>query len=254
MNSIVIIGSGNVATCLGKLFKQYGVAILGIYSPTVSHAKNLAEILETDYFLSIEEIPTDADFYLLAIKDSSVEEISNQLQVDGVVLHCSGATSIDVLNTHKKFGVMWPLQTITKNSQLTPDSIPICIEGNNEMVTNEIEQLTNIISNKVERISFEQRKYAHLAAVFANNFTNHLYEMASQILENNGLSFDLIRPIILETANKIQHAIPNETQTGPAKRNDATSIEQHLELLKKYPEFRQLYELLSAGICKHNTQ
>jgi len=252
IKSIVIIGSGNVATCFGKAFYESGMSVLAIYSQHIEHANTLAEQLKTKAVSTFNEIPTDADFYFLAVKDSVIEEVSEHLNVNGIVIHFSGNTLIDILNKHKNYGVIWPLQTLTKNFQPEFKTIPLCVEGNNETTSNSISELVATISNKVVMMNSTQRKFAHLAAVFANNFSNHLFEISSQILKEHYLDFAVLRPIILETARKVQQASPSEMQTGPAVRGDIKTMNEQLEMLKLYPEYKNIYEILSKSIINQN--
>ena len=250
--TIVIIGSGNVATCLGKAFVEVGMNVLAVYSQQIDHAKILVEQLKTKAVSSLNELPTDADFYFLAVKDSVIKELSEQLNVNGIVIHFSGNSSIDFLNKHKNFGVIWPLQTLTKNFQPDFKSIPLCVEGNNETTLKSISELASTISAKVLMMNSTQRKFAHLAAVIANNFSNHLFEISAQILKDHDLDFEILRPIILETSRKVQHAYPSEMQTGPAIREDLKTIDEQLEMLNEYPEIKNLYNVLTKSIINQN--
>jgi predicted short-subunit dehydrogenase-like oxidoreductase (DUF2520 family) len=253
VKSIVIIGSGNVATCLGNAFQQAGLTISGVYSPTISSAQILTDQLQTIRIHSLAEIPLNADAYLLAVKDSVIEEASNAMPlVDGIVIHCSGMTPLEVLSKHNNYGVLWPIQSITKNDTIHFKTTPFCVEGNNETTTSQLEALIKQLSDYVTLMNSEQRQYVHLASVFANNFSNHLFDLAFQIMESKGLSFDLIRPLILETANKVQYNNPTDVQTGPAKRNDQVTMRRHFDLLKNNLEWQQLYETLSKSIGKQN--
>lgn len=253
VKSIVIIGSGNIATCLGNAFQQAGLTISGVYSPTVSSAQILADQLQTIRIHSLAEIPVNADAYLVAVKDSVIEEVSNTIPiVNGIVVHCSGMTPLQVLSKHKNYGVLWPIQSITKNSTINFKTIPFCVEGNNETTTSQLESFIKQVSDHVTLMNSEQRQYVHLASVFANNFSNHLFDLAYQIMESKGLSFDLIRPLIFETANKVQYNSPTDVQTGPAKRNDKVTMGRHIDLLKNNLELQQLYEILSKSIGKQN--
>lgn len=252
MKSIVIIGSGNVATCFGHAFKSAGLNITAVFSPDAAHAKTLGEKLHTEIVSEYSEIPDNSDFYLLAVKDSVINEVSDNLKVNGIVIHCSGITEIDALNKHKSHGVIWPVQTITKDHLLNKDELPLCVEGNNGHTQNETENLARMISNQVIIMNGTERKYAHLAAVITNNMSNHLFDVASQILKEHNLSFDILRPIISETARKVQHALPHDVQTGPAKRNDIETIQKHLGLLKDHPDFARIYEAITASIRNKN--
>ena len=254
IKSIVIIGSGNVATCFGKAFKRAGLNIPFLYSPDFSHAQIFANELNSKAVSSLKQLPSDADVYLLAVKDSVIKEVSDELDVKGTVVHCSGATSIEVLNKHKSYGVIWPLQTISKNFLPDKSTIPLCIEGNDENTSIQLLEFAKNLSDQVVMMNSQQRKYAHLAAVIANNFSNHLFDIAAQILQTHGLPFELLRPLIKETARKVQQSNPAEMQTGPARRNDAETIMEHLAMLKDHPEFRQIYETISHSIINQNKQ
>ncbi len=250
--SIVIIGSGNIATCFGKALIDAGMSVQAIYSRNFEHAKNLAHLLKAQAVSLIDELPVDADFYMIAVNDSSITEISDQLKVNGIVFHCSGNTSIEAIKSHKNHGVIWPLQTISKNFELNIKAIPLCIEGNIEDTTNTLTDLANTISEKVVQMNSQQRKYAHLAAVFANNFSNHLFDISAQLLKDHQLDFDLLRPLILETARKVQFANPSEMQTGPAIRQDHTTVNEHLKMLNDHPDYKNMYDILSKSIIELN--
>jgi len=252
LSSLVIIGSGNVATCLGNAFVRNGVHVKAVYSLHIEHANELARKLNTSVASTMNDIPNDADFYLLAVKDAVIKEVSDQLNVNGIVIHCSGTTNVDALNKHNLSGVIWPVQTLTKDFIPDKNMLPLCVEGINDDVTKKLLTLCNAISDQVIVMNSEQRKYAHLAAVIANNMSNHLFDMASVILKEHGLSFDLLRPIIKELANKLQHANPYETQTGPAKRGDLDTIQKQLEMLNEHPRYREMYKMISESILSQN--
>jgi predicted short-subunit dehydrogenase-like oxidoreductase (DUF2520 family) len=250
MASIVLIGSGNVATCLGKAMQHAGMEIRAVYSRNLDHATVLANELHTKATDDIGQLPADADLYLLAVKDTVIATLSEQLNVQGTVVHCSGMMSAEVLGRHPHYGVLWPVQTLTKAVQPDFRGIPFCVEGSDLVAVETITGLAQVISGKVAMLSFSQRQSVHLAAVFANNFSNHLFHMASALLAKQGISFDLLRPLIAETARKVQEHLPAEVQTGPAARNDLPTIEAHRALLNDHPDYRKLYELLSAAIGK----
>lgn len=252
MASIVLIGSGNLATCLGKAMLQAGMEIRGVYSRNFSHAAELSKTLETIAGDDLTTVPEGADFYLIAVKDAAIAEVSAQLDVRGTVVHCSGMSAIDLLGKHAHHGVLWPVQTFTKNIQPDFNRIPFCVEGNNTQSSDSIAALARTISQQVVPMSSLQRRYVHLAAVFANNFSNHLFHTAADLLQQHDLPFDLVRPLIMETARKVQQSDPREVQTGPAIRNDQPTMDAHLRMLDGQPEWRQLYALLSAAIGKEN--
>lgn len=253
IKSAIIIGSGNVATHLGKALKRSGITIDVVYSRSLGHAEQLAGQLGAVPYTDLKLVPSHADLYLIAVKDAAIEEVAAQLSVnDGLVLHTSGITPMEILKMHKRHGVFYPLQTLTKNVEPDLKNVPLLIEANNEKDQRGLELIAATISEKVFTITSEQRQFVHLAAVFANNFSNHLYAIAEQIMQAHHIPFEILKPLILETARKVQEHEPQSVQTGPAIRNDQPTVEKHLALLQQTPEFRQMYELLSRSIRSLN--
>lgn len=168
----------------------------------------------------------------------------------GIVAHTSGSTSVDVFEGPGNYGIFYPLQTFTTDREVDIKKVPFCIEASNDEVLKQLVEVAEKISNSVYLINSRQRKYLHVSAVLVNNFTNHLYQMASEFLEDRELDFKLLKPLILETANKIQQISPEEAQTGPARRGDVSTVNQQLEMLDGYPEYRQLYKLFSEQLMK----
>jgi len=163
-------------------------------------------------------------------------------------MHCSGLTHINALGSLNNYGVFWPIQSFSNNLNFNFKEIPVCIEANTEENLRIIEHLALKISGNVLAISSDKRKYLHLAAVFANNFANHMFAIAEDIALKNNVDFNLLKPLIFETANKINCLNPAQSQTGPAIRRDINTINEHLTLLKTTPVYRQLYELISFSI------
>lgn len=249
IQSAVIIGSGNVATHLGKALKRAGVSIDVVYSREMDHAQQLAHMLGAVPYTDLKFVPSHADLYLIAVKDTAIETVASVLKVsDGLVVHTSGITPMEILHMHKRYGVFYPLQTLTKNVEPDLKSIPLLVEANSKEDQAELLRIAALISDKTFPITSDQRQFVHLAAVFANNFSNHLYAIAEQITQAHQIPFEILKPLILETARKVQEHDPQSVQTGPAVRNDIATIEKHLQLLQQTPEFRQIYELLSRSI------
>ncbi|MFN0257036.1 Rossmann-like and DUF2520 domain-containing protein [Pedobacter ureilyticus] len=247
---VSIIGSGNVATHIAKALKNVNVQVLNIWSYNVKNAKVLANKVDADAVAEISRISIDdSDIVLIAVKDDAIANISLQLKdYKGIVAHTSGAVAMDSLVSHKNYGVFYPLQTFSKQKELDFSNVPLCLEANNETNLNQLKTLASLISKSVYEVSSEQRKILHLAAVFACNFPNYLYGIAQQLLARNQLDFDIIKPLITETANKIQTALPMEVQTGPAVRNDEQTLKKHEGMLQKHPEWLNIYQLLSNQI------
>lgn len=249
MISIVIIGSGNVAQHLITAFLQSNeVELIQVFSrqkEKVSHLISLDKIV-SDY-AKIKE----ADVYLIAVSDNAIAEVSAKLPFKNrLVVHTSGSMPIEVLDIKNRRGVFYPLQTFTKNKTVDFSIIPFCLEAENENDFSTLKTVAQSISSKVESISLEQRKALHVAAVFVCNFVNHLYQMGQEICEEHNLSFALLQPLILETAQKITQLTPKDAQTGPAKRNDTTTINAHLHFMTD-SYHKEIYQLLTKSIIDH---
>ena len=248
MISIVILGTGNVAKHLFDAFTaQNGVEIIQVYGRsqnTLSYFNN--QINTTSDLSNIKE----ADIYLIAISDDAISEVSKSLVGEkGLMVHTSGSIPIKALPNKHRRGVFYPLQTFSANRKVNFKEIPICIEAENKEDYKLLNELASAISDKVIQIDTDQRKVLHLAAVFANNFTNHIYHTAQEICIQNDVSFELLLPLIKETAAKIQDLSPLDAQTGPAKRNDTGTLKKHLVQLEN-KKHNKIYALLSESIRK----
>lgn len=254
IKSIVLIGSGNVATHLGLALKKAGCKILQVYSPNVEHAAILAKKLKAKYCNTIEAISVNADLYIMAVKDDAIKELCQQLKLkDKILVHTSGTAAMDMLKAaSKNIGVFYPLQTFSKNISIEIQQVPFCIEANNKTTEKLLLQLAKTISYHVNLVSSKQRKTIHVAAVFACNFTNHLFSISENILNDHKISFDILKPLIYETIYKIEKHLPKDVQTGPAKRKDKKTIQAHLEFLKTYPTYQKIYKQLSESIIANN--
>ncbi|WP_394340131.1 Rossmann-like and DUF2520 domain-containing protein [Marixanthomonas spongiae] len=210
----------------------------------------LPDALQSIPFTSeISEIK-EADIYIIAIPDDAIADFSSTLPFnDKMVVHTSGSLPMQALDGKNKKGVFYPLQTFTKDKKVNFNEIPICIEAEEKADLQLLETLGKRISNHVAQISSEDRKTLHLAAVFVNNFVNYMYHISEDILKENNLDFELLKPLIAETANKIRTLSPQQAQTGPAKRNDVKTIENHLHLLKDSP-YKKVYEQMTEAIKK----
>jgi predicted short-subunit dehydrogenase-like oxidoreductase (DUF2520 family) len=249
---ITLIGSGNVATHLGAAFKNAGHWIVQVYSRNEQNAALLAYHIGAEAIADLESINPETDIFIIATIDDAIAGIAEQLaKYDTLIVHTSGATDLyTLLAFTDQAGVFYPLQTFSKTKEVNFRTVPLCIEGADETITSTLKGLAQTISNNVYLISSAQRKTLHLAAVFAGNFPNYLYGAAQELLSAQNIQFDLLRPLILETAEKVQQQFPADMQTGPAVRNDGKTMENHLQQLQGKPELEQLYRLLSQGIIK----
>ena len=254
--NFVFIGAGNLATHISQEFQQAGNKILQIYSRTESSAKELAEKVFAKYTTVPDEITPEADIYFVALKDAAFDEILPQINFQNkLVVHCSGSLPISVLEKYTtNFGVFYPLQTFSKQRKVNFSDIPVFIEANSSKNENTLMQLACQISNSVTLQTSEKRKFLHIAAVFACNFVNHFYTISAEILKENGISFDVIKPLILETAKKVQEMEPEKAQTGPAVRFDENIISAHLNMLKNNRNLTELYNSISKSIFEFHQQ
>jgi predicted short-subunit dehydrogenase-like oxidoreductase (DUF2520 family) len=249
---ITLIGSGNVATHLGAALKNAGHKILQVYSRNYQNAALLAYYLSAEPVNSLQNINGDTELFIIAVNDDAIGAISKQLAVyKKTIVHTSGTTSInDIVTDNSLAGVFYPLQTFNKNKELNFNTVPLGIEGSNPQVTQTLTLLANSISKTVFYATTEQRRALHLSAVFACNFANNLFATAQALLQNHHLDFDLLKPLILETAEKAQYSNPLAVQTGPAIRRDEKTMAIHLELLKDKPDLQTIYHLMSQNIIK----
>lgn len=249
---VIIIGAGNVATHIAKALKAVNIVVAQIWSYHYENASQLANEVNAVAVKDLVELDVNADLCLIAVKDDAIKDIvKNLISFKGLIAHTAGAVNIDVFkDTIASYGVFYPLQTFSKTKAVDFSNIPLCLEANNEHTLAILKEFARKISSNVVEINSEKRKILHLAAVFACNFTNHMYTLANEILIANDLPFEIIRPLIAETANKIEQALPPTVQTGPAIRQDIETLKKHEELLEKQPELLKIYKTLSESIKK----
>ncbi|MEB8328829.1 DUF2520 domain-containing protein [Flavobacteriaceae bacterium KMM 6897] len=252
MISIVILGTGNVAKHLYDTFSALDqVTIIQVVGRSEEKLMGYSKYTEVSSdFQNIKE----ADVYLIAVSDDAIKEVSRKLaDKKGLVVHTSGGCALDILSPNLRRGVFYPLQSFTRDIKIDFTNIPICLEATQQDDLRVLDRLAHLISDKVFNISSEQRKTIHLAAVFVNNFTNHLYQIGSEICVKKNIPFELLHPLIKETANKINTLNPHQAQTGPARRGDMNTIDNHLSLLENKTH-KEIYSLLSNSIKKDYEQ
>ncbi|SFD25865.1 Rossmann-like and DUF2520 domain-containing protein [Algibacter pectinivorans] len=246
MISVVILGAGNVATHLFKGFeKTNDVSVVQWYNRNASSLQPYSHLVDvTDNLEALK----DADLYIIAVSDDAISELSSSLPFkDKLVVHTSGSVSVYDLDMKLKRGVLYPLQSFSKAAKLDFDNVPICIETIDKKSYPLLKKVAVSLGSPTKRINSDQRRVLHLAAVFVNNFTNQLYRIGHEITESEGAEFDLLKPLIKETANKIEDMSPFKAQTGPAKRNDKKTIKKHLKQLDN-EHHKAVYELLTDSI------
>ncbi len=246
MIRVSIIGSGNVAQHLIQAFsKTTDIELVQVFSrrkESVSHLIPMDKI--TSDFSELKSV----DLTIIAVTDDAIAGVSEQLSFKNqFVAHTSGSVSIEATDRKNRQGVFYPLQTFSKSKEVDFKTIPICLEAQNEKDFQTLETVAKSISNTVYKINSEQRKSLHVAAVFVSNFVNHLYQIGNDICIENDLSFDILKPLIQETANKIFTLTPQEAQTGPAKRKDTQTINAHLSFLTDENQ-KEIYKMLTKSI------
>jgi predicted short-subunit dehydrogenase-like oxidoreductase (DUF2520 family) len=250
MIKVSIIGSGNVAQHLivalqNSIINGAEMELVQVYTrqkSTLSHLLDFNKI--TDDWKTLAE----ADLYIIAVSDEAISAVSKQIPYKNkLVVHTSGGISLEAIASNNRKGVFYPLQTFSKNKAVNFKSIPICIESQNASDYQLLQNVAQAISDSVFAINSEQRKALHLAAVFVNNFTNHLYKIGNDICIENNVPFEILKPLIQETAEKITQLSPNEAQTGPAIRNDIETINAHLSFLSDENQ-KNIYNILTQSI------
>lgn len=229
--TLIIVGTGNVAYHLEKAFSPY-FEVKCINPHT------------------LEGLPDFSDLIIISIKDSVIGEVADKLRSKcRLVAHTSGSVPMDILKeVAKNYGVFYPLQTFTKSVALDYAEIPFFVEGNTPETTAELTALGRMLSEKIYEADSEKRKKLHLASVFACNFTNRLMGIAQEILSEADIDFRVVLPLLRQTLDKLTHLSPTEAQTGPAVRKDYRIIEAHLKMLENNPELQELYRNMSSQI------
>ncbi len=249
---IAILGSGNVATFLAKALRKANNTVTQVYSRNFEHANALASKIGADPIDQIAHIRDEADMdvYIIAVSDDAIADVAAQLKIENkIVVHTSGATPIDVLQaTSENYGVLYPYQSLRIGDLIDVSNMCIFFDGSNEDTTLLLEELAFEITSYALQVNDTERLQYHLAAVFANNFTNHLFALAEKMLQDQGLDFENLRPIILQTAQNAMIKSPAQNQTGPAIRGDEQTMARHLELLQGNDALIKIYSDMSASI------
>lgn len=275
---IVLIGAGNLATHLGKALHAAGHDMVQVFSRTMQSAETLASLLDAEPLTDIAQVRDDADVYIFSVKDSALVQLVAQLcrhEADGlgedgavkalrkakkgeherVFLHTAGSMPMSVFEgMAQHYGVLYPMQTFSKQREVDFSIIPCFVEANDEFAQKQIEGLAREISGRVYQLSSEDRKYLHLSAVFACNFANHCYAISQELLEEHGIPFDVMLPLINETAAKVHEMMPKDAQTGPAVRYDENVIDKQSKLLENHPHFKKVYDSMSKSIHGLNAE
>ena len=255
LSRITLIGSGNVGYHLGRRLHAVGVEVVQVFSRDKEKADKLAAATGARAATRLDQIEPGSELYILAVSDDAIASVAGKLRSrlpeQSAIVHTSGATPSSVLAPFfPRYGIFYPLQTFSRGREPSFDTLPICVHSPDEELASQLAALGHRISRSVHRIDDAQRAVLHVGAVFVNNFTNHLFHIGQEILANEGLSFGLLLPLIRETVNKIEENPARDMQTGPARRGDQETISRHLEYLKKFPQFEEVYQVLTKSIHK----
>lgn len=252
MIDVVLLGTGNVATHLFRAFSaSETIRVKQVYNHSADSLVPFG--CRTNVTTSLDEL-VQADIYLLALKDDVIPDLAARLgRIKGLVVHTSGAVALNAMKGPDRIAVFYPLQTFSRELDVTYKDIPFCVEVRHEADLKLLKDLASGISGKVYEISSVQRKKLHLAAVFVCNFVNHLYSIGEEICRENDIPFEILQPLIRETAEKIQASSPGNVQTGPAIRKDQSTIDAHLDLIKNR-ENQEIYQLLTQAIQSFHGQ
>ena len=255
---ITLIGAGNLATNLGKALLNAGHEIIQVYSRTNASAEALATILHSQPIVDLSLLNPKADIYVIAVKDSALRQLLPAVcaaNPKAVFAHTAGSMPMDCFEgLARHYGVFYPMQTFSKSREVDFSFIPCFLEANDEKAANVLRKMAESITREVSFLSSEQRRYVHLAAVFACNFTNHCYALAEKVLGMCDVPFKSLLPLIDETAAKVHELPPRQAQTGPAVRYDTNVIQAQADLLAADPDFKQLYEQISKSIHQMTIQ
>ncbi len=253
MNSIsrvVMLGAGNVSFHLSKAFQAAGIEVLQVYSRSLSSAGSLAKALSCPYTDNMKDLDRGADLYVMAVADDAIAGLAARFPFhDKLLAHTAGSVPMDVLRRGtQRPAVLYPLQSLSREVDLRFDQVPLCLEVGREEDRTSLESLARKISNTLRWVDSHERRMLHVAAVFACNFVNHMYALSAELMEDKGLPFSLLHPLIQETARKASLGDPRFLQTGPARRNDMQVIEKHLDILLYKPGFQKMYTFISQNI------
>jgi predicted short-subunit dehydrogenase-like oxidoreductase (DUF2520 family) len=250
---IVLIGSGNTATVLGRKAQASGHRIVQVFSRNEEHANQLAVRLSASSTSSINSIEKSADLLIVALKDDVIKSFIREIGgLKGLIVHTAGAIPMEeICGKNKLYGVLYPLQSLRKELEDFP-KLTILTDGNNEESKKLIREFASSIAEHVLEANDDTRLKYHLAATMVNNFTNHLFVLAESFCEKENISFTVLQPLIEETVLRLRNASPSVLQTGPAFRNDVSTLEKHKQLLLSYPALLDFYENFTKEIQNYH--
>jgi predicted short-subunit dehydrogenase-like oxidoreductase (DUF2520 family) len=248
LKKISILGYGNVACILGTKLQASGFFVDKVWGRDATKARAFATSIKAGVANDVSELAA-SDIVIIAVSDAAIQRVSDLLpETDALVVHTSGMIEMDLLKQHKRRGVFYPLQTLTKDFLVPFTEVPFLLESKQADDMALLKELASGMGSTCYEMNSDIRKHVHLSAVFVNNFANHLFSIASNLLQEKQLPLEILHPLMRQTVDKAIALSPQDIQTGPAKRGDIDTINQHLALLSKYPEYNKIYEVLSESI------
>jgi predicted short-subunit dehydrogenase-like oxidoreductase (DUF2520 family) len=250
IEKVSILGAGKVAGALATSLRQAGISIEEIYCRTPEKAAALAQRVSARFVTDINQLSQNADLYIISVSDSAIEHIASAPALQGkFIVHTAGSVNMEVLRPFSnKIGIFYPLQTFSAGREIDMSVVPFCLEASSDEYFQALKVLAEKVSNAVYEVNSQQRKQLHLAAVFANNFGNHMVTLASLLLDKYQLPSHMLRPLVAETAAKLQSMTAVEAQTGPALRGDKKTMTEHLLMLQEMPLMQKIYTFVSESI------
>ncbi|WP_194776452.1 Rossmann-like and DUF2520 domain-containing protein [Pararhodonellum marinum] len=254
---IVLLGTGHVAWHLAPAMENAGHHVLQVYGRNIKAASKITERLyEAEPKDDLDFSESKAEIFILAVSDSAISEIADKviLPEDSILVHTSGTVPLDYLNySSASFtGIFYPLQTFTAGRELEMDDVPFILESDDQTTLQKLKKLAKSLSPLQYVVKSKDRKALHIAAVFSNNFTNHMIRIAEEVMRRQGLDFDMLKPLIIETIGKSLEMGSKYAQTGPAIRNDFETLEDHVHFLNYNEQLAEIYKQISQDIIDSN--
>lgn len=253
---LVLMGAGHVATHLGLAMRHAGLEVLQVYNRTAHRGKELAGKLGCAQTTQMQSLLPGADLYLMAVSDDAIPGLVRAFPFrDRLLAHTSGSVPLHALmDAGSRAAAFYPLQTFSTGHAVDWNGLPLCLEANEADDMRRLRDLALALGASPYEIHSDDRKALHLAAVFACNFSNHMFAIAAEILKEKDLPFELIRPLIAETAHKaLESGRPSRVQTGPAVRSNRAVMNAHADMLREHPLWKKLYTSLSDSIAQTAT-
>lgn len=250
---VSFIGSGNLAWHLAPALDNAGYVVREVYSQNPKHAAALTERLyQAEVKASLDFSTSRSNLFVICVSDSAIRDVVTEiiLPEDSILVHTSGSMPLSLLDlaASSATGVIYPLQTFSKHKKVEFRNVPFFIESNDPETEILLMGIAKALSVNVRKITSDERQALHVAAVFASNFSNYMLTLSKDILQENSMDFDLVKPLIQETIQKVLTIGPELAQTGPAMRGDLETLDQHLEALKDKEHLLSVYKLLSQQI------